>query len=85
MTCKIESTDEGNMIICDLSKNKCESGGECDTDGDTLLFNDKGEYFKCTEDSYTEDFFKKHEIRGSCSSCSKCGKPFTPPMFDFWA
>lgn len=60
-----------------------------DDNGEILSFNDKGEYFKESEMPNPKTdydnwllFQEKHEIRGGCVSCSKCGKPFEPDFFD---
>ena len=54
-----------------------------DSDGEWLLFNDNGEYFKSSDIPGYEkqsaealDFMNNHHLNGGCSSCSKCGKPF---------
>ena len=59
-----------------------------DDDGDVLYFNNNGEYFKESEmPNHHADyegwlkFQKEHKITGGCVSCSKCGKPFSPPMY----
>lgn len=63
---------------------------QCDHDdnGPELLFNEEGQYFKTSEvpDFKTDPdacdrFWKENKINGGCVSCSKCGKPFTPPMW----
>ena len=58
-------------------------------DGETLHFNDEGEYFtdsevpdnKLNEGRDAYEFYTLHQISGACASCSKCGKPFEP---DIW-
>ncbi len=56
---------------------------EHDSIGPILVFTDEGDYFKESDipDHDTdflahEIFFQDHSIRGSCTSCSKCNKPF---------
>lgn len=74
----------GNAFI-DGIPDKCEH----DDSGPVLAFNEAGEYFKHSDmpDYFTDyegwlKFQKDHKINGGCVSCSKCGKPFSPPMFD---
>lgn len=63
---------------------KCEHNW----DGETLSFNDAGEFFKDSEmPDHSSDpvgwvkFQEEHKINGGCVSCSKCGKPFYPPLY----
>ncbi len=57
-----------------------------DDDGEAMWFNDEGKYFKESEmPKDKEEFVKfmdKHDLRGSCVSCSKCGKPFEIDLFN---
>lgn len=80
-------TDESGKIVAFLDgiPDKCEH----EFNGETLHFNDEGEYF--TESEMPEhalndgrdlhEFFILHGIRGATCSCSKCGKPFQPDFF----
>lgn len=62
---------------------------EHDSNGEELFFNNEGEYFPASASPNRElndgrdlhEFFIIHKINGGCSSCSKCGKPFTPDFF----
>jgi hypothetical protein len=75
---------DGSRAFIDGIPDKCEH----QWDGPGLSFNDAGEYFKNSDmPDYHSDpdgwykFQEDHKIRGGCVSCSKCGKPFEPPMF----
>ena len=83
MGCEIIKLGDATAIICGTKPDH-----ECDDKGDTLAFNNSGEYFKMSEcpDYYedSEGFIKWHEdkdICGSTVSCSICGKPFSPKMY----
>lgn len=56
-----------------------------DDDGEEMWFNDAGQYFKKSEMPTDEkefiEFMDKHSLRGSCVSCSKCGKPYEIDLF----
>lgn len=59
-----------------------------DDKGETMGFNNNYEYFKESEmpnrDTDPQGWIKfqrDHNITGGCVSCSKCGKPFMPPMY----
>ena len=75
---------DGSTAFVDGIPDTCEH----DDDGPVLSFNDTGEYFKDSDmPDYKTDpegwtkFQEDHDIRGGCVSCSKCGRPFSPPMF----
>ena len=59
-----------------------------DNYGPELWFNNAGEYFRvlsivpyeCDPYGYRQ-FHEEHSICGGCTSCSKCGKPYTPDLF----
>ncbi|MBK7362788.1 MAG: hypothetical protein IPJ01_10870 [Micavibrio sp.] len=57
-----------------------------DDDGEMMHFNDAGQYFKESElpkgDKERMEFMDKHDLRGGCVSCSKCGKPFEIDLFN---
>jgi hypothetical protein len=78
--------DKGNVSTAFVSgiPDKCEH----DDNGETMQFNDAGEYFKESEipdhkTNYDEwlAFTTKHRLTGGCVSCSKCGKPFELDLF----
>ncbi len=92
MSCKlIKLSETSTVIICKFNDNECSiDGNECDSNGPELAFNSRGEYFDVKDrpewqtdpdsDGY-EKWMEEKNITGGCVSCSKCGKPVSPPMF----
>jgi hypothetical protein len=79
-----EINGEKISMFIDGVPDKCKH----DDKGEVMSFNDNYEYFKESEiPNYKTDyegwlkFQKDHKISGGCVSCSKCGKPFSPPMY----
>lgn len=75
---------DGSTAFVDGIPDACDH----DDNGPALSFNDRGEYFKDSEmpDYHTDydawlKFQQDHDIRGGCVSCSKCGKPYSPPLY----
>lgn len=79
-----EINGERISMFIDGVPDKCQH----DSKGEELAFNNNYEYFKKSEmPDYNTDpeawekFQRDHKITGGCVSCSKCGKPFSPPMY----
>lgn len=81
-------TDESGRPIAfvDGIPEKCSH----EWNGQTLHFNNDGEYFadnavpdhRLNDGRDAHEFYILHQIVGACASCSKCGKPFEPDIWE---